>query len=572
MLTEQQRVVVDADGNFLLLACPGSGKTRSAAERVARLAGPRGTKVAVCSYTNVGADRISTVLARDLGVLLGPEHFLGTIHGFLLRYVVYPFAHLLGAERGPHVRADGAWPDVVVHRDNRQRITLDCFRRDPSGLLVITSKPRGVSGSVEQILASVGTQVARRKDGLFRAAGVLTADDAMWIALRILREHPEVAAAIAGRFDELLLDEAQDTSELQLACLAELALTGMLASLVLIGDLEQSIYSFQGASAEGCKQLAEGSGLRVISLTENHRCSQKICDVATVFREGSQPDAAVGPDATCEIFPEVVLYRKDDPAATMPLFRQRLAHHGIAPEQAVVLTRGWKIANVLNGQSTTAAVRERSWRIGQVAARLAAGTLGASDVRETRRMLAYCAWGVNNPDELTEEQQDELRRASYRFLDMLPPLEGDLRSWIRATAKVLQAVGVSLKPHVAHTGGRLLQAGEALAAHDAAEVFARAPRDLRAQTIHSFKGEDSEAVMVVVRGAHASDPASQLALWEAAVGVGEADTQAQEERRVLFVALTRARRYCLVALPDDARGRKVAAACAGLGFELVRHD
>ena len=49
----------------------------------------------------------------------------------------------------------------------------------------------------------------------------------------------------------------------------------------------------------------------------------------------------------------------------------------------------------------------------------------------------------------------------------------------------------------------------------------------------------------------------------------EVDPEKAEERRVLFVALTRARRYCLVALPDDARGRAVAAACDALGFQSV---
>jgi hypothetical protein len=536
------------------------------------LAAAPGVKVAVCSYTNVGAERIGTVIARDLGVHLGAQHFLGTIHSYLLRYVVYPFAHLLGAQKGPHIRDGGSWPDVVVNDDTRQRMTLDCFRRDIAGGLVITNKPRGVSGTPEQILASVGTLVARRKDGLFRAAGVLTADDAMWIALRILSEYPSVAASIAARFDELLLDEAQDTSELQLACLAKLHGTEQLSSLVLIGDLEQSIYSFQGASAEGCKRLADAAELAVISLTENHRCSQKICDVAIHFCGRSEPDTAVGPDATCEISPEIVLYPKDDPQATMPAFRQRLEHHGIEAHRAIVLARGWKVVDTLNGLTTTVDVRDRPWRVGRLASKLATTTLTATDVRETQRLLAHCAWGIDHLDELAEDQRHALRCASYRFVQALPPLHGDLRGWIQAAAKVLHTIGCSLSREVAHTGGRLLQAGPALAAHDAASVFALAPRDLRAQTIHSFKGEDSEAVMVVVRRPHASDPTSQLELWEAAVSGGEIDAKKEEERRVLFVALTRARRYCLVALPDDPRGRAVAAACSNLGFDNARQD
>jgi superfamily I DNA/RNA helicase len=122
---------------------------------------------------------------------------------------------------------------------------------------------------------------------------------------------------------------------------------------------------------------------------------------------------------------------------------------------------------------------------------------------------------------------------------------------------------------VVHTGGRAIRTKPEHEQHAAADVFSPVPRDLHARTVHSFKGEDSDAVMVVVRRFIGSDPTAQLDLWEAAVAGADPDPEKAEEQRVLFVALTRARRYCLVALPDDARGRKVAASCAHLGFQLV---
>jgi superfamily I DNA/RNA helicase len=115
----------------------------------------------------------------------------------------------------------------------------------------------------------------------------------------------------------------------------------------------------------------------------------------------------------------------------------------------------------------------------------------------------------------------------------------------------------------------MLAAGGSLKEHDAAEAFAPPQLALAAQTVHSFKGEDSDAVMIVVRPHHASDPTSQLALWEAAISGRNIESKKEEERRVLFVALTRAARYCLVALPNDARGRAVAETCSDLGLVLI---
>lgn len=569
-LTPRQQEIVDAPGNFELLACPGSGKTRAAAHRVARLVAEPGKKVAACSYTNVGVDRLSAMLASDLGVVLQPQHFLGTIHTFLLRYAVYPYAHALGALQGPFVREGGSWPDLAVHGDHRQRMTLDQFRYTSDGALVVTDKERSVSGTDEEIIASIGQEVRKRKNGLFRTAGVLTADDSMWIALQVLRKFPVIADAVAARFDELLLDEAQDTSELQLACLELIQKTGRLDSLVLIGDLEQSIFSFQGASAPRCKALAQSCGLRAEPLSENHRSSQKICNVAVHFCSRETPDIAVGEHAGCNIDPEVVLYPSADPAAAMSMFRARLEHHGIETEKAIVLARAWKVVNTLTGRTTVFDEHDRRQLVGDLAVRLATGTLRATDVRATQRLISYCAWDVHHLDELDGDQWERLRAAAGRFLQDMPVLAGDLRSWLHAARAVLQSVASSLTDAVQHTAGRALPAGPDLEAQDAAEVFAPPQLDLSAQTVHSFKGEDCDAVMIVIRRHHGSDPTSQLPLWEAAVSGTDVDAEKEEERRVLFVALTRAARYCLVALPDDQRGRAVSAACAGLGFAVVR--
>lgn len=568
-LTAQQQAVVDGEGDFLLLACPGSGKTRSAAERVARLARTPGTKVAVCSYTNVGAERIGAVLTGEVGTLLDRQHFLGTIHKFLLRYVVHPYAHLLGATRGPRIHEGGGWPQVVVNGDNAQRIELDAFRRHADGTQIVVRKPRTVQGTEAEIIASVGEEVLRRKGAIFRRGGVLSADDAMWIALCVLRTYPNIAAAVAGRFDELLLDEAQDTSELQLACLDELHATGGLGSLVLVGDLEQSIFSFQGASAARCQQLADDRDLRVESMTENHRSSQRICNAAVHFCSRDTPDVAVGPHADCDIAPEIVLYPAKDPAAAMDVYRARLRVHGLSTERATVLARRWKVVDALNGQTSLFDNDDRRYIVGQTAAHLAAGTLTAKDIRGAQRVLAYCAWGETHVDQLTDEQHVALRHAGHRLLQQLPALAGDLRSWLVAARQQVHELAVSLRPDVAHTGGRALRAGPDLEEHSAAEVFAPPARDLHARTVHSFKGDDNDAVMVVIHRPHASDPTSQLELWEAAVAGADMDPERAEEQRVLFVALTRARRYCLVAVPDTPRGRQVAASCGILDFVTI---
>lgn len=195
-LTDQQRDVVARAGDFLLLACPGSGKTRTAAARIARL-DEQGSRIAACSYTNVGADRIGAMLSRDHRRFFGPRSFNGTLHGFLLTYVVYPFAHLLGAEKAPRLWL-GDWPDFGHCADPRLRLSLDQFRIAPDGTLLFSAPPQWAIRKADAVLAVERRRVIKGKRGLFRSQGVLSADDAMWAALRILREVPLVAAALGG--------------------------------------------------------------------------------------------------------------------------------------------------------------------------------------------------------------------------------------------------------------------------------------------------------------------------------------------------------------------------------------
>src|SRR4051794_35732683 len=138
---------------------------------------------------------------------------------------------MIGAEKPPIIRGGDSWPDFAYRNQHQKRISVGEFRRDPDGGLIFARPGRWVGDNAAAICAEVSDQVVRAKDRLFEMHGVMSADDAMWFALRILREHPVVAEALAGRFDELIVDEAQDTSELQLACLREIRESGALRSL-----------------------------------------------------------------------------------------------------------------------------------------------------------------------------------------------------------------------------------------------------------------------------------------------------------------------------------------------------
>lgn len=363
---------------------------------------------------------------------------------------------------------------------------------------------------------------------------------------------------MAARFHEILVDEAQDTSELQLACLDALYVTGRLDSLVLIGDIEQSICSYTGASPADCESFAERHGLERIELVENHRSSQRICDAAAHFC-ARPADRAVGADAACPWAPELIVY----PAAAVDdaafAFRSRVDALGASPDDAAILARSNDLVNEINGYDSEVECKPRPTALGRAAAARLRGTLTRRRIEGVERVVAHAAWGRADVASLESDARRRLRDASMVLLTSLPTLDLDLRSWIRGASAQLGAVLGALTDEPAHKPGAVVRSSSGQEAVTAADVFARPTSGLRAQTVHDIKGESRDAVLVVVDRLRSRRRAAQSVLWSRPL-IGETvSAEEAEELRIAFVALTRARRYCALAVPDDTDPETIAA-------------
>jgi superfamily I DNA/RNA helicase len=541
-LTADQRKVVEAPGNIVLTACPGSGKTRTAAARFVVQAGA-GDRVAATSYTNVG-------------VVVGAEHFVGTLHGFLLQFVFRPFAHLvMHTSAAPRLVDSEAVPEeVVLHGDNRLRAAVAGFRFRPDGSLCFTGQtPRRMSR--EEVTAAGQAAALRLKMQVARS-GRATYDDTMFWSLQVLRRFPAVAAAVAGRFDELVVDESQDTSELQLACLEELCRTDRLRSLVLVGDVEQSIYSFQGASPLGLADLVSQRNLTPMSLVENHRSSQHLCNAAVHFCNRHEPDRAVGEHADRSDRPEILFYEPMAPPSVVESFRLRLDDLGITTDGAAVLARNGDLVDALNGATGSVKCHERPQLLGRAVQAHRESTLMLRQLQAIERIVSRTAWGPAAFADLDLEQRRRLRPAAMRLLAEAAPLDLALDAWIKATARALRDVAAGLVDVPACRAGDVLRSAAGQDQVVAQEVFTYTRAGLLTQTVHEVKGQSRDAVLVVARPRGSSRRPSEADTWTAHLR-GTTLPVDQEERRILFVALTRARRYAAIGLPSDTASATV---------------
>jgi superfamily I DNA/RNA helicase len=564
-VSPQQREAVYADGNFFLLSRPGSGKTRTVGIRAARLAMQSpAVRVAATSYTNVAIRQIEATI-RERGVVLDSRHFTGTIHKFLLDYVLYPFAHMLQIHEPLyliHNEEWAKWPHVVYENDQRKRLSVASLHYSTSGVFRVHTEPT-IGVSREAAETSQVAQIRQCKQEC-RSRGLVSLSDAMFYAQKILDEHPDICTAVAQRFDEIIVDEAQDTSDVQLRCLELLHETGKLRSLVLVGDTDQSIYSFQGAHPELCKALVGSRGLAEIKLTQNFRSSQLICNVTCRFCHRTDADEAVGEHRDCQIAPEIILYDHQQLRTAVDTFQARLQTHGIHERKAVVLTRGRSFRDQINGISKRPkGVPHLVASLGRLkAASNDRRTLDRDELRRAENELARMCWGdVAMLDD--SERHLHVRREVMKLIRDLPGFDGSLDDWITQTRACVKATIAVLESSPASQAHHVVRSKDAFKNMAAADVFVTDKAPLLARTVHDVKGESHASVLLVVQPRHGQT--DQAGLWSQPLLGAEVDEAQKEELRIAYVALTRAERYCAVALPANVDDASLQA-YLGVGF------
>jgi DNA helicase-2/ATP-dependent DNA helicase PcrA len=267
--TEEQRRAIEARlGPVLVVAGPGAGKTYCLIERIHRLitlhAMPP-SRICAVTFTNKAAEEIATRLHRALPGD-GEEVVGGTLHSLCLG-ILREHAEAAGLRRGFGV-ADDDYQRTVLRRlrvrEERQGQLLVLFGRHRLEQRPLTAGDRELFESYRSTL---------------RARNLVDFDDLIALTERLLREHPDIAAERQRRFDYVLVDEFQDLNLAQYGVVKLLA--GDHANLFVVGDDEQSIFSWTGADSQIFVRFEEDFPNRCrIVLDLNQRCSRQIFEVA----------------------------------------------------------------------------------------------------------------------------------------------------------------------------------------------------------------------------------------------------------------------------------------------------
>jgi DNA helicase-2/ATP-dependent DNA helicase PcrA len=282
-LTQPQlEAVRHVDGPLLILAGPGSGKTRVVTHRIANLLqqGINGKNILALTFTNKAADEMKGRIARLVGL---PTVWMGTFHRFCAR-TLRIYGQLVGLAENYS----------IYDMDDSRRMLAEAILDE--GVDLSHTTPEAISHAIswaKNNLMGPDEYVPRRGHAVggivqrvypayqrrLLAANAVDFDDLLLHVAKLLKENPEVRQRLDERYRYILVDEYQDTNLAQYAIVRALSVD--FPNLAVTGDPDQSIYGWRGANLSNILEFEKDfPRVKVVRLEQNYRSTKAILRVA----------------------------------------------------------------------------------------------------------------------------------------------------------------------------------------------------------------------------------------------------------------------------------------------------
>lgn len=555
----EQYDAVHERGHCVVLAGPGSGKTKTLTTAMARtlmedVVEPRG--VACITYNNECAIELEARLAK-LGIASSDRSFIGTVHSFTLTQVIAPYARCIAgllpddfrvATRNESRAAVEAAYNAVFgdagNPHNRWRFAEQKRRRDVDRNLPAW---RGQNPELANFIETYEAELRRK--------GLIDFDDMPLIAFRMIKDHRWIRDALRARFPVLFVDEYQDLGHALHELVLLLCIEGGIR-LFAVGDADQSIYGFTGANPGLLQSLTERVDVRTICLRFNYRSGAKIirASMGALGEERGYRSVDGTPDGELTFWPvqgNHALQAQHIAETVLPTLLGR----GFQPEQIAMLYRaawlGDKVAEALERtdipfvRSDGNALVKRNSRLARFIEACAGWVTGGwRDADPPYDRLLSQALGLVYGGRTSEDEEQALSRQLMAFLRSGIGAGETTHAWLNRFLHDLlepwQAIARNAHLEWEVCSEMIERTDPAQALDMPLNIFSgriEGTGRVTLSTLHSAKGREFDAVILF--GINNGD----IPNWRD----NQSDRAQREARRLFYVGVTRPRKeLCLV--------------------------
>lgn len=567
---EQESIIDEALVPLCVIACAGSGKTFTAVRRIdsvrSKMSSGRG-HVALLSFSNIAVDVFGKTYLEDIAGRSRSERSrvcIETFDGFITTKILRPHAH--------RVMKCNCLPFLLTGTESFLSNWKYQFRQEGQQF------PLPIENIEVKLINDAITFFARYQKSAIAldngsetvarlgAVGGYTHNLGRYWAYELLRQEPEILRALAKRYSQIVIDEAQDVGSIHIAILDLLSKAG--SQVTLIGDPHQAIYEFCGADGDYLKSYPTRVGVTPKQLTVNRRSVPRIVAVANSLAKRTDTAFRSEPNTVNGAY--FVPYEKADEASIIAAFQKAVVDAGLSLSRSAIVCRAGEKKREL---------RNFGEELGQgVTKQFAAAAMArdsAIDYQEAFHTTARAVVSLltSPPDHLCSRMLDVARYPEYREVrkavwwfardaqtglpsaylkaasEWHPLLVARVKTFLK---KLRDMFGYEEGPNLGQRLAKKKLSDEPMLQAIATKTLVHPT--LRIETIHGVKGESLDAVLYLATREHLK---AMLEGTDTEVG------------RIGYVALTRARNLFWLGITKvDA----VSFRSALLAHSFVEHD
>lgn len=556
--TPEQENIICREGSAFITACPGAGKTRVMVERARHILRSiyDGRGVAFLSFTRAAVSELEERLRRE--ALLGSPvfpHFIGTFDSFIWQFVVAPFG-IPGIEALPRLIPDKG-SRIVKPFEKAQPLPLSCFDRATGKIDADCARRRGFEVSKKTSAHIKASETLASKMQIrFRERGELDFDDARALAVTRLQDGDfpkRLANALAARFREIIIDEAQDCNPADLDVIKRLRDAGIPTKVIC--DPHQSIFEFRGGVTDQLFAFADTfDNDDRLYMRGNFRSSSNICKAIVMLRaleDRNIVDESLGKFKNEQSLIHILSYTgKSVPATIGQKFIRLLNELKIDFACAPVLAATRNSASNAIGQPVAKVKRDLTLRLAETVSDFYFAFESGnqkSALEEFHKIILELQGRLSGKSYhqcliANDLKPDEWRPQMLQLLRALrfdPKIYADADAWHDRAKHLLGPFLPAVSPSISQK----LKKNK-----DIADILTLAPAVCSpAKTIHSVKGMEFPAVCVVTVAHTLKGILDYLETG--------APVEKSEMARELYVAASRAQRLLTIAAPRSQSER-----------------